>query len=80
MAQAAALGARLEDQPELECFQVAHPAVHQLGRPAAGAKGEIALLDQGDAAATHRRITRDACSGNAAADDDIVERFGSQPF
>ena len=43
-----ALAGGLEGQADVAGGQVAQPAVHELARPAAGAVGEVVLLDQGD--------------------------------
>ena len=56
--------------------QVAQAAVHELGAPPAGAEGQVVLLDQGDRQPARRGVQRDPGSGDAAADDDDVERLG----
>src|SRR5439155_18627174 len=55
--------------------QVAQPAVHQLGTPPAGAERQVVLLDERDAQTAARRVEGDAGAGDAATDDDHVERF-----
>src|SRR5439155_20796069 len=74
----------LVDQPEVATFEVAQPAVDEFGRDAAGAGGEIALVDQSDAQTAQRGVKGDARPGDAAAEDEQVkgpvpERF-QRPF
>src|SRR5690606_41282238 len=52
-----------------------YPAVQQTARTAAGARGEIVLLDQPGAQAAHRGVASDARTDNAAADDEHVKRL-----
>ena len=55
-------------------FEVTHAAVDQLGAAAAGAFGEVVLVDQGDGKAAAGRVDGDAAAGRATADDEQVER------
>ncbi len=62
------------DQVEVAVFQVAQAAVDELGRETAGAGGEVALVDQSDAQAAQHGVQRDAGAGDAAAEDEQIER------
>ena len=68
-----ALEQGLADQAEIEGLQVAQAAVDQLGRAAGGARGEVGLLDEGDAVAPRGGVEGDARPGDPATDDDDVE-------
>ena len=48
-------------------FQIAHPPVHQLGAAAAGAFGDVVLLDQGDLQAPAGRVGGDPAAGRPGA-------------
>ena len=69
----AALVQRLVDQAEVAVLEVAQAAVDQLGRHAAGAGGEVALVDEGDAQAAQGGVEGDAGAGDAAAEDEQVK-------
>jgi hypothetical protein len=71
--QASALGARLEDEPQMAVLEVADPAVDEPRRPARGPAREVLLLDERDPQATERGVSRDAAAGDAAADHQKVE-------
>ena len=71
--QPAALVQRFVDQVKFAVFEVAQAAVDQLRRHAAGAAGEVALVDQADAQAAQRRVQRHAGASNAAAEDEEVQ-------
>jgi hypothetical protein len=60
------------DQSELKLLQVAKPPMDQSGRSATGADREIAVLDQGDAQSSGRRIQEYAASSYASAHHDEV--------
>jgi len=64
---------RLPHQREIPLFQIAQPAMEELARPTGGARGVVALLDQGDRQATRSGIERYPASGDPTADDDNVE-------
>ena len=76
--QALALGQVLVDEPELFLLEVADAPVDHLGGLRRGARGEVVLLDQGRAQPPARRIQRDAGPGDAAPDDQHVERLAGQ--
>ena len=54
-------------------LEVAHAAVHELGRLAGRAAAKVAALDERDAVAARGRVERGARAGRAAADDEDVE-------
>ncbi len=56
-------------------FEVPDAAMHQARRPAGGAAGEVARLDERDAQAAQCRVARDARTGDSPADDRDVERL-----
>ena len=67
---------RLADQPEFEIFEIAQPAMKQLGRGRRGSLRQIALLGQ-----HHRQPAPGGVAGNAApvhpaADDEQIDRRG----
>ncbi len=72
------LAARLEDEVELSVLEVAQSAVHEPRRAAAGATGEVLLLDERHVQPAHRRIPRDAGARHAATDDQHVEVIALQ--
>ena len=59
--------------------QIAQPAVDQLRAPPAGAERQIVLLHQRDRQSPGRGVQGDAGAGDAAADDDDVERSRRRP-
>ena len=63
----------LEDQAELQIFEIADTAVNQFTRARAGARREIIHLDQGDLHAPTGGITRNSGAGDPATDDGQVE-------
>ena len=71
--QQPALLERLADQAEVEHLEVAQPAVDQLAAAAAGAAGQVALLQQAGAEPAGHRVERDARADDTAADDEDVE-------
>ena len=76
--QGVALAAGLEDQPEVEPFQVTQAAVDQFGRARRSAAGKIVLLDQGDHSPAQGQVAGDAGAGDAAADDQRIEAAGGE--
>ena len=76
--QRALVGA-LEHQPELRVLEVAEAAVHQLRRLGRRARREVGLLDERHLEPAQRRVARDARAGDAAADDEQVERLRAEP-
>ena len=68
-----AFGQRLAHQLDRAMFEIAQPAVDQLGGGRRGAGGEVVLLDQQHAQAPPGSVARDAGSVDAAADDGEVE-------
>ena len=75
--QQAALLQRLADQAEVEHLEVAQPAVDQLAAAAAGAAGQVALLEQSGGESAGDRVEGDAGADDAAADDQHVELVGA---
>ena len=69
-----ALAGALPRQADLAVRQVAQPAVHELRRPAAGARGEVGALQQDDGEPAARGVERDPGAGHPAAHDDDVDR------
>src|SRR5690606_24562936 len=69
----AASGRSLGDEPEVEHLEVAQTAVDEFARPARGAGGEVARLDEADAQTPGRGIEGRAATDDAAADDEDVE-------
>ena len=72
--RALALGEVLVDEPDLALLQVAEPAVHELGGLRRRARREVVALDERGAQAPAGGVERDARAGDAAADDEHVER------
>ena len=71
--QQAALLEGLLDQREVEHLQVAQAAVHELAAAAAGAAGQVALLDQAGAQPAGHGVEGHAGADDAAADHQHVE-------
>ena len=69
---AAALAQRLEHEQHVALLEVAHAAVHEFGRTARSALGEVALFEARDAQAACRGVHCHAQSRRAAAYDDHV--------
>src|SRR5262249_42677675 len=69
----AALAQGLADEADVAEFEVAEPAVDELGGGAAGAGGEVALVDEADAEPAEGGVQRDAGAGDAAAEEEEVE-------
>ena len=74
-AQALALAQRLVDEADVAVLQVAQAAVHELGRLRRRAAGEVVALDQRGAQPAAGGVEGDAGAGDAAADDQHVERL-----
>ena len=70
--QDAALDGALVGDVELALGEVAQPAVHELGAPAAGAEGDVVGVDGDDGQAAAGGVERDAGAGDAEADDEDV--------
>ena len=75
-----ALDQRLADQAELVIFEIAQPAMDQLGAGRGGGAREIVLLDQQDAEAAARGIAGDPGTVDAAADDQQIDGAGAAPL
>jgi hypothetical protein len=84
-----ALHQRFAHQPKFIIFEVAQPAMDQLGRPGRGAARQILHFRQIDGVAAAGRITGDAAAIDAASDDEDVmdrgfahtsSRFRTAPF
>ncbi len=71
--QQAPLVQGLVDQAKIAVLQVAQAAVDQLGAGAAGGRGEITLVDEGDAPAVQGRVQGDAGAGDAAPDNEQIK-------
>ena len=71
--QSASFGERLVHEGEVELVEVAQAAVDELGRPARGAAGPVAHLDDAGAQAARRGVQGDAGARHPAADDEDVE-------
>ena len=71
---------RLADQPELQLFEVAKPAVEHLRATARRAGSEVAGLDERDLQPAGRRVKGGARADHAAADDDDVELLAAEPL
>ena len=63
----------LADELEVEELEVAQAAVDELGRFRRRARGEVALLEEGDGGAPQSEVARHPRAGHAAADHDGVE-------
>ena len=70
---------RLLDELEVALLEVAEAAVDELARPARGARGQVAGLDQTDPQAAGRGVEGGPGAGYAAADDKHIERPRRQP-
>src|SRR5580698_6257006 len=68
-----ALDQRLPNQLELVIFEVAQPAMYELGRPRRGAARQIVHFAQENRIAAPDRVARDTAAVDAAADDREVE-------
>ena len=69
-----ALAQGLAHEAEVAVLQVAQPAVDQLGAGRGGVRGQIILFAQQHVEAAPRRVSRDAGTVDAAADDEQVDR------
>ena len=78
LADRVTFGRRLAHETDVALLQIAHAAVNELGRAAAGPAGEIAALDQGDRQAPQRSVAGNAGARDAAADDDQIEALFGQ--
>ena len=76
--QPLALGEVLVDEADLALLEVAEPAVHHLGGLRRRTRGEVALFDKCGLQAPARCVERHARPGDAAADDEHVERLVRQ--
>ena len=72
--QGLALLQRLADQTEFEIFQIAQPAVEQLGLGRGRALRQIALFGQHDRQAASDSIAGNAAAIDAATDDEQIGR------
>ena len=69
-----ALTGALHGDADRALREVAQAAVDELGAPAARAPGQVAPLDERDAQAARGGVQRGAGAGDAATDDEQVER------
>ena len=67
----------LSHQAEVEHLEVAEPAVDQLAAAAAGAAGQVALLQETRGQAAGDRVERDPGADDTAADDEHVQIVGA---
>ena len=77
-AQDLALGERFVDEPDLLLLEVAEAAVDELRRLRRRARREVVALDERGAQTAAGGVERAADAGDAATDDDDVERFGRE--
>ena len=70
-----ALDQRLAHQPEFVIFQIAQPAMDQLGAGRGGGAGKVLLLAQEDGKRRAGGITGNAAAIHAAADDGDIENL-----
>jgi hypothetical protein len=68
-----ALGKGLMDERELSLLEVAQTTVCQARRPRRGARGKVALFDQGHAESARRSIERSTAPDDSATDDDDID-------
>ena len=68
-----ALDQRLAHQPKLVIFEIAQPAMHQLGRPGRRSTRQVIHFAQENGITPARRIARDAAAVDAASDDGEIE-------
>src|SRR4051812_8410351 len=78
--QMVALDGRLPCDADLSLGDVAQAAVRELARPPAGARREVAFVDEGDGQPATRGVERDAGAGDAAADDEHVNDLAAKRF
>ncbi len=75
-----ALGETLVHERDLALLEVAQPAVHELRALGRRPRCEVVPLDEPGAQAPGRGVERHPGPGDAAADDEYVELFGSKAF
>src|ERR1700731_67238 len=68
-----ALDQRLADQPELVIFEIAQPAMHELGRPGRGPTRQIIHFTKENRISAPGRIARDTAAVDAAPNDCEIE-------
>ena len=73
-----ALRERLADQAEPELLQVAQPAMDELGRPAAGANGQVVTFHERGAQSTRCRVQQGTDTRDAATHDEHVEPVAAE--
>src|SRR5712692_2730856 len=66
------LGERFGDQPEFVVFEVAQPAVNELGAPRRGMRREVVFLDEQHLESASRGVARDTRSVDSTAGDGEV--------
>ena len=74
------LDQRLADQPELVIFQIAQPAMDELGRPGRRPAGQIVHFTEENGIAASGSIARDATAVNATANNCEVENLTQEPL
>src|SRR5437763_13470580 len=67
-----ALDQGLADQAKLVIFEIAQPAMHQLGRPGRRPARQVIHFTEENGISPARRIARDAAAIDAASDDGEV--------
>src|SRR5690349_11427587 len=68
-----ALDQRLADQTKLVIFEVAQPAMHELGRPGRRPTRQVIQFTEKNGVTPARRIARDAAAIDAASNNGEVE-------
>src|SRR5581483_2933426 len=66
--------ARLEDEMQVPVLEIPDATVDETGGSAARSAREIIALDESGLETAQRRIARDAGAGDAASDDQHIER------
>ncbi len=66
---------RLAHEAEFEIFQVAQPAVKQLGRSRGRRRGQVVHLGQRHRQPAPRRVARDSAAVDAATDDEQIDHI-----
>src|SRR5665647_3629781 len=75
-----ALDQGLAHQTKLVIFEIAQPAMHQLGRPGRGPAGQVIHFAEKNGIAATGRVARDAAAINAAPNDCEVENSIQRRF
>jgi hypothetical protein len=76
--QDASLPVRFPHQPQLALLEIPEAPMNQSARPGARSGGEIPLLDEHGGEPPHRCVPGDSRPGDAATDDQQIDRPGAQ--